>query len=198
METTTRNISKELAKQKVPGTRYNWILMRWRRYVLRLIYRWLWGGGSALMRLIKLPEKRDERVMQEILAMKKGDTKPRRRVQNAQLPKGISRLTKEELVKHLTEFGAPGLEEMTRPEMVDLAYSIPTDVKKGETSLEVTRQSRVRVTATPKAASTSTRTATTTRRAPTNAESGTEIQSSNDDVEIIGMSSDLEEVSSEG
>ena len=56
---------------------------------------------------------------------------------NPALPRAMSKLSKEELMGVLGDFGVTNLKDnATKKELLDIAYAIPHDAKKGETKIE--------------------------------------------------------------
>ena len=64
----------------------------------------------------------------------------RRRVQNKQIPAGISTLKRPELTELLGEWGVKDPQKMTLEAMKDVLYNIPAAARKGEWALNVLKE----------------------------------------------------------
>ena len=92
---------------------------------------------SAMLKIMKEPDARPERVTKAREEIRKRDRTTRRRVNNPALPRAMSKLSKEELMGVLGDFGVTNLKDnATKKELLDIAYAIPHDAKKGETKIE--------------------------------------------------------------
>ena len=97
-----------------------------------------WAHMGAMLKIMKEPDARPERVTKAREEIRKRDrTTRRRRVNNPALPRAMSKLSREELMSVLGDFGVKNLKDnATKKELLDIAYAIPHDAKKGETKIE--------------------------------------------------------------
>ena len=102
---------------------------------LRLVVRAGWACFGALLRMIRAPQNRLEKMETEVTRPDAGQI--RRRVKNKQLPAGISTLKKPELIELLKEWNVKDPEKMSTGAIKDVLYNIPAAARKGEWTLNV-------------------------------------------------------------